>query len=161
VAVRVPALSSSCSRSVHSLSLARPKSRILTRPSSVRKRFSGCTVLGPHVVEGEDVRVVERGHGPGLLLEAAQAVGVGDTLRGDDLDRHFAAEARVAGAVDLAHASGAEGREHLVGPEPRAGPERHGNWGDCIGNKPVPDPWICGCSTRSGSANNTRTTPGG
>jgi hypothetical protein len=127
----------------------------------VRKRFSGCTVLGPHVVEGEDVRVVERGHGPGLLLEAAQAVGVGDTLRGDDLDRHFAAEARVAGAVDLAHASGAEGREHLVGPEPRAGPERHGNWGDCIGNKPVPDPWICGCSTRSGSANNTRTTPGG
>ena len=36
------------------------------------------------------------------------------------LDGHLAAEARVAGAIDLAHASRAEQGDDLVGPQPRA-----------------------------------------
>ena len=40
-------------------------------------------------------------------------------VRGQDLDRDRAIEARVAGLVDLAHPARAEGRNHLVVPKPR------------------------------------------
>ena len=40
---------------------------------------------------------------------------------GQDLDRDVAVEARVARAVDLAHAAGAEGGEDLVGAEAGSG----------------------------------------
>ena len=43
-----------------------------------------------------------------------------------DLDRHVAAEAGVAGAVDLAHPAGPDRAQDLVRPEPRSGCERHG-----------------------------------
>ena len=57
-----------------------------------------------------------------LLLEAPQAVRHRCEKRGrQDLDRDLAAQARVAGAVDLAHAARAEGGEDLVGPEAGAG----------------------------------------
>ena len=59
--------------------------------------------------------MVERAGGPRLLLEAAQALGVGGERGGQHLDRDVAAEPRVAGAVDLAHAARAERRRHLVG----------------------------------------------
>ena len=55
------------------------------------------------------------------LREAGAAVLVADALGGQDLDRDLAAEARVAGAVDLAHPAGAERGEHLVRPELRRG----------------------------------------
>src|SRR5690349_10145966 len=42
------------------------------------------------------------------------------------LDRDVASEARVARSIHLAHAAGAERRDDLVRPEPRAGGERHG-----------------------------------
>jgi hypothetical protein len=38
-------------------------------------------------------------------------------VRGEDFHGDVAIEARIARAVDLAHASGAEGRQDLVGPE--------------------------------------------
>ena len=57
----------------------------------------------------------------GLLLETAQAVGVGGEGRRQDLDRDVAAEPRVAGAVDLAHPPRADRREDLVGAESGAG----------------------------------------
>jgi hypothetical protein len=79
-------------------------------------------VLAPHVLEheeaaavhlleaedGPDVRVVEGGEELGLALEAPEALGVLRDLRGEELDRHRAAELRVLGPEDLAHAAGAD-----------------------------------------------------
>ena len=66
------------------------------------------------VEDREDVRMVERRGGARLLLEAAQPIGIGRERGGQDLDRDLASEPRVARAVDLAHAAGAERREDLV-----------------------------------------------
>ena len=52
--------------------------------------------------------------GAGLLDEALPPLGVGHPVRGQDLQGDEAAEAGVAGVVDLAHPSRAEGREDLV-----------------------------------------------
>ncbi len=85
----------------------------------------GGVVLRAGVEDGEDVRVIERRGGPRLLLEAADALGVGAQGGGEDLDRHVAPEARVPGAVDLPHPARAERADDLVRAEPRAGGE-HG-----------------------------------
>ena len=44
----------------------------------------------------------------------------GAELLGAKLDGHYRVEARVAGPVHLTHATGADGREDLVGTEPGA-----------------------------------------
>ena len=51
---------------------------------------------------------------------------VAGQMPGQDLDRDHAVEARVAGAVDLAHPAGAQRREDFVGTEPDAAVDRHG-----------------------------------
>ena len=79
------------------------------------------------LVDGDDVRVVEGGGGARLLHEAGAAGLVRQPLGGQHLDRHLAAEARVAGAVHLAHAARAEGPEDLVRAELRPGSEAHGD----------------------------------
>jgi hypothetical protein len=71
--------------------------------------------LAPDVVDDADVRMVERGNEPRLALEARADLGRACQIARQDLDRDLAAEAAVAGAIDLAHASGADGREDLVG----------------------------------------------
>ena len=71
--------------------------------------------------------MVERRGRPRLLLEALRArLGSSANDGGQDLDRDVAAEPRVARAIDLAHAAGAERRDDLVGAEPGAGRECHG-----------------------------------
>ena len=60
------------------------------------------------IVDGEDVRVIQRRQRPGLLLEAPQAVGVAGELPRQHLDRHVAVEPRVPRAEHLAHAARAE-----------------------------------------------------
>jgi hypothetical protein len=61
----------------------------------------------------------------GLPLEAGHALGVtGEGVR-QDLDGHIAVEPGVARAVDLAHATGAEGGEDLIGSEAGASGEWH------------------------------------
>ena len=69
------------------------------------------------LVDGDDVVVVEGGRGARLLLEAAAAIRISGELFRQDLDRHLAAQPRVARPVDLAHAAGAERRENLVRAE--------------------------------------------
>jgi hypothetical protein len=44
---------------------------------------------------------------------------------GEDLDRDLAAEPRVLGAVDLAHAAGTERGDDFIGTETRAGRKTH------------------------------------
>jgi hypothetical protein len=68
--------------------------------------------------------VVQRAGGAGLVLEAAEPLGIGDLL-GKNLDRDLALQARVTGAVDLAHAPRAEEPHHLVRAESRACLESH------------------------------------
>ena len=82
---------------------------------------AGVGRLRSHVVDGQDVRVVEGGHGPRLALEPCEPFGVGGQLRGQHLDRDLASQPRVAGAVDLAHPAGPDEAEDLVRPETRAG----------------------------------------
>jgi hypothetical protein len=62
-----------------------------------------------------------------LLQQPAAPRLVARQLGRQQLDRDLAAEARVAGAVDLAHAPRSEEREHLIRSEPRAGRNRHRN----------------------------------
>ena len=75
---------------------------------------------GLEAVEVGDARVVEGGEQPRLALEARQPLGIGGERLGQQLDRHVAAELRVGRAVDLAHPSGAEGRQDLVGAQTAA-----------------------------------------
>jgi len=42
-----------------------------------------------------------------------------------DLDGHIASHARIAGAVDLTHAAGADGGDDLVGSQASTGRKRH------------------------------------
>jgi len=68
-------------------------------------------IIWPDVVDVADIRVIERGHGLGFTLEALRE------LFPRDLDRNVAIQTRVAGAIDLAHTAGANGRENLVRAE--------------------------------------------
>jgi hypothetical protein len=69
--------------------------------------------------------MVERGNGAGLPVEAMEAVGVVRGRVGKQLERHLPPQARVAGAVHLAHAALAEGRDDLVGAELISGDQCH------------------------------------
>ena len=83
------------------------------------------TVLLADVVEGADVRMVELGDGFGFALETGLELGAFGEVLGKDLDGNGAVEAGVRGFVDLAHATGSDGSEYLVGAEPGSGGEGH------------------------------------
>ena len=68
--------------------------------------------------------MIERRDRLGLALEALERLRRG-RVGGENLDGDQPVEARVARAVDLAHATSAEGSEDLVGTEPGAGVECH------------------------------------
>ena len=77
------------------------------------------------VEEEEDVGVGECGDGLRLALEASKRLRVAREVIGKNLDGDVAAEARLAGAVDLAHPTRAEGGEDLVRTEAGAGGQSH------------------------------------
>src|SRR6185369_11098601 len=77
------------------------------------------------LVERDDVRMVERGDGLGLALEPCEPIRVLHDVGGQDLDRYIAPKPRVFGAIDLAHASSAEGAENLVRSKTSAGGQAH------------------------------------
>src|SRR6516162_8175721 len=81
--------------------------------------------MGADVVDREDVRMVQCRGRAGLLLESKKAVSVGRERRGQNLDRHVAAKARIARAVYLTHPTCGEGREDFIRTETRAGCQRH------------------------------------
>ena len=66
------------------------------------------------LVDGADAGVVEGGGGAGLALEALERGRVPRHLRGQELERDVAAELRVLGLVDDAHAAAAELRRDPV-----------------------------------------------
>ena len=69
--------------------------------------------------------MVDRREHAGLALEAGDPAGIAGELVGKNLDGDLAAELEVPGAIDLAHAAGAERVEDLVGAE--AGPGLQGH----------------------------------
>jgi hypothetical protein len=71
-------------------------------------------------VDGDDVRMAKRRHGLRFTLEALPAIGILCHLRRQDLERDLALEPGIEGAIDLAHAAGADGRQDLVVCEPLA-----------------------------------------
>lgn len=83
------------------------------------------SLLFADLVDGDDAGVVQGRGGAGLALEAAQALGAGGDLAGQHLDGGLAPELQVAGAIDLPHAPGAQGRQDLVGSEPRSRCQAH------------------------------------
>jgi hypothetical protein len=72
-------------------------------------------------VEGRDVRMVEGGEELGLALEAGEAGLVPLHAGGERLDRHLPVEDRVAGAIDLPHATAPQPTYDQVGTDLCAG----------------------------------------
>src|SRR5207244_664239 len=70
-----------------------------------------------------DVLMVERGQGLRLALEARGAAGIVAQRVGQCLDRDVAVQARIAGAIHLAHAARADLGDDLVDAEPSASRE--------------------------------------
>ena len=68
-------------------------------------------------VDGDDVRVVERGDAPGFPSEALQTVSVQRERIGKNLQRHITIQLRIARPVDLAHAASAEQGQNRVAAE--------------------------------------------
>ena len=86
----------------------------------------GSALLSSDVVQDDDVRVVERGGGSRLLLEAAQSARVLREGRREDLDGDVAPEPRVARPVHLSHAARADAAGDLVGTELLVGAQARG-----------------------------------
>ncbi len=86
------------------------------------------------VVNDEQVGMVERAGRARFAVEALQRFRAG-LAAAYAFDRHLAAESRIAGAVDLAHAAGTEQRDDLVRPEPRTGGQRGARWRVRLGNR--------------------------
>src|SRR2546430_1586768 len=61
----------------------------------------------------------------GLVLEPAQAVGIGGEGRRKHLHGDVPPEPGIAGAIDFSHPSGAERRQDLVGSEEGSGRDHH------------------------------------
>jgi hypothetical protein len=66
------------------------------------------TVVSTDVVDGDDVGMIQGGGGLRLLDEALLSFGVGDLVVRQDLERHHALQAQVAGQVNDTHTAFAE-----------------------------------------------------
>ena len=100
------------------------------RSASVGPSTSSITSARPPAgsldpVDRRDIRMVQRREDCGLALEPGEPLGVLCELFGQHLDRDVASQARVGGAIDLAHAAHAEWGDDLVRAEASAGGQRH------------------------------------
>jgi hypothetical protein len=71
------------------------------------------------LVNRDDVRMIQRRGRLGLLREALQTLAVIRQTGGENFERDAASEALIAGAVDIAHATGREQRQDAVGSNAR------------------------------------------
>ena len=96
-------------------------------PRDIPHRDVQQIVLGAHVVNGDHVRVVQRGGDPGFLQETGPEHVIGGKLRRQHLQRDDAAQAEVLRLVDHAHPAASEHRAHPVARElvPHQGQPRH------------------------------------
>jgi hypothetical protein len=82
-------------------------------------------VLMADVEQRANARVAERGDRARFTIEAISQPRIGSERRRQDLDGDGAIEPRVTGAIDLAHAARAEGRNDLIGAQAATGLETH------------------------------------
>ena len=82
-------------------------------------------VRGTDVVDGDEVRVVQRRSRARLFLEALDPLGVRSDRRGQHLEGDVASEPCVTGAIDLAHPAGSESGDDLERSQARARRKRH------------------------------------
>ena len=76
---------------------------------------------GVDVVDADDVRVIERGGGLGLALEALDDLVLDAPAYEEDLEGDLAAQVAVVGAVDDAHAAAAQLRDDAVAAHQQGG----------------------------------------
>src|SRR2546428_6144786 len=100
---------------------------------------------GADVEGGEHVRMGKGGDRARSVLKALQPRGIRRDRFGEDLDRDVAPETRVARAINLPHAAGADRRDDFIGTEARADRESH-RGGSRI------QPMTARVATRGGSA---------
>ena len=67
-------------------------------------------------VDVTDVRVIQRREHLRFALEAREPIRIARDRCRQDFDRDVAIQLRVAGAIDFAHAAGADGGQDLYGP---------------------------------------------
>ncbi len=79
--------------------------------------------------------MVERGEHPRFALEAGEAVGIRGEDARQNLERDVAPELRVARAIHLAHAAGAEQRLDLVDADASTGQQGSAGVGDDAGRR--------------------------
>jgi hypothetical protein len=74
----------------------------------------GDPVVHSEIVNREDVRMRERGHGSGFALETRARRFVSAKVRWKDFDRNLAIQSLVTRAIDLAHSAFTERSHDLV-----------------------------------------------
>ncbi len=77
----------------------------------------GRSLVRAHIVEHENVGMVQGAGRARLLLEASETIRIGGERGGQHLDRDLTSQAGVARSIDLAHAPRAERRQDLVRAE--------------------------------------------
>ena len=78
-------------------------------------------------VDVRDEGMIQGGEHARFALEPRQPVWIVNDRIGKDLDRDLALEARITGAIDLAHATSAEHADDFIRTEARTGGEWHGS----------------------------------
>lgn len=81
--------------------------------------------VGAHIMDGKNVRMVERTGGLRLLLETPQAFGVGGKRGRKHLDRDIAPQSGVRRAIYLSHSAFANFGADFVAAESCAGSDAH------------------------------------
>jgi hypothetical protein len=76
-------------------------------------------------VNGDDVRVIERGDRPGFTLEAVERVGIRFEARGQHFEGDVALQPRVTRTIHLAHSAGTHRGENLVEADAVVRRQRH------------------------------------
>jgi hypothetical protein len=71
-------------------------------------------IVLPDVVDGHDVGMIQRRHGPRFLLETMAARRIARNFVGKHLQRNVASQAGVARFVHFAHATSADGCEDFI-----------------------------------------------
>jgi len=78
-----------------------------------------------HVIEVTNVGMIQGGNGARFALEALFEFRIVGEMSRQDLDGHRAVEARIASAIDFAHATCTQWRLNFIRPEFRARGKSH------------------------------------
>jgi|GEM_PF-2811311 len=111
----------------NSLHGERPKAEVLSQGLPFQQLHDEIrqALMGPDVVDCQDVRMVQRARRARFEFEATQTVHVAGQIGREDLDGDVPPETGVEGLVDLSHTSRANRGEDAVGTKLDAGCKSH------------------------------------